>query len=138
MTVSKKKKKKESKKRGRETEKKSFRAKNVAERHAAFLHAFIYLFISMCVRGWHQGIIQTSILLDSCLPPSDASHLRHRHRRPSKPSACLSPLIDLSLDGGVWECFGENMCFDRCFARECVSYKKRAGPYLEDARGAWR
>ncbi|KAL7370627.1 hypothetical protein ABVT39_006236 [Epinephelus coioides] len=82
----------------------------------------------MCVRADDiGGITQTSILLDSCSPPSDASHLRHRHRRPSKPSACLSPLIDLSLNGGVWECFGEDMCFDRCSARECVAYTKKGG-----------
>ncbi len=87
------------------------------------------------------GIAQTSILLDSCLPPSDASHLRRRHRRPSKPSACLSPLIDLSLDWSVWECFGENMYFDRCSARECVLYTgkgKGRGLDKETLSGAWR
>lgn len=71
------------------------------------------------------GITQTSILPDSCSPPSDASHLRRRHRRPSKPSACLSLLIDMSLDGGAWERFGENMYLDRCSARRCVPYTKK-------------
>lgn len=70
----------------------------------------------------------------------DASHLRRRRRRPSEPSACLSPLIDLSLNGGVWECFGENMYFWQMLGTwVCTVHekKKRAGPWLEgvfDAR----
>lgn len=97
-----------------------------------------YLLSGRCVRGWHGGITQTSIPLDSCSLPSDASHLRHRHRRPSKPSVCLSLLIDLSLDGGVWECFGENMYFDRSSAQECVPYIRRGGQWLGDVFSALR
>lgn len=60
----------------------------------------------------------TRIPPDSGAPPSDASHLRHGPRRPSKPSARL-PLIDLSLVGGVSWPFGENLCFDRFLLRPC-------------------
>lgn len=59
-----------------------------------------------CVCGQRWGI--TRIPLDSGVPPSDASHLRHGRRRPSKPSARL-PLIDLSLDGGVSWFFRDNL-----------------------------
>lgn len=60
------------------------------------------LFVAACVWYWQAlremwvfvsdigGITQTSIPLDSSLMPSDASHLRHRHWRPSKPSAHLA------------------------------------------------
>lgn len=91
--------------------------------------------VCVCVCVDDMGVMtQMSILHDSCSLPSDASHLRHRHWHPSKPSACLSLLIDLSLDGGVWEFFGENMYFDRFCAQKCVPYAiKGAGPQLEDA-----
>lgn len=96
------------------------RASDIGKGSQRDVHARVCLWV--CDIG---GITPTSILLDSCLLPSDASHLRHRHRRPSKPSACLSLLIDLSLDGGVWECFRENMYLDRFSAHECVPYIRK-------------
>lgn len=63
------------------------------------------------------------ILLDSCLLASDASHLRHDAPASFK-TICL--LIDLSLVGGVGECFGEKMYFDRFSAHDCAY--ERVGP----------
>lgn len=87
--------------------------------------------VCLCVGIWHGGIAQTSILLDSCSLPSDASHLRHRHWHPSNPSACRSLLIDLSLDRGVWKCFGGEMHFDKCSVQDHVLNTKQGGALTE-------
>lgn len=86
----------------------------------------------VCVCAWHPGITQTSILLDSCSLPSDASHLRQRQQRPSKPSACLSLLIDLSLE---WRClgmlWGKYVFWQMLCMRMCTIHKKGRGLELK-------
>ena len=84
--------------------------------------------VCVCACGRHVGITQTSILLDSCSLPSDASHLRQRHSRPSKPSACRSLLIDLSLDEVFGNASGRICILTDALHENVYHTQKRAGP----------